>query len=477
MTGNPSVFVLGLDAADHALIERWAAAGELPTFSALLKEGTYGILESTAAIFSGSAWPSITSGSNPAKCGVYTRYQIANGTYDIRRIKAADNRQPPFWAAFSGPVVVIDVPKAPLTTGLAGAQVVEWGAYDHYSEFSSMPTEFSDRLVNEFGPHPFLDRNFEVALHRRRDFDALKATLIEGIQMKLNLNLKLMKELRPRFFLSVFGETHAAGHAFWRFQDPHHPHHEENNSLASALLDIYRSVDRAIGEFMQALPPDSIFAVVSSQGFCLDSMAGEDFLGEVLVRTGHSVPKLKKTTHSAYVPAITLDMTRTKAFSLPTDLQGYVRINLHGREPNGIVPESEYDSVCDALAAELLALRHRDSGAPVVNEVVRIRQTFSGPLAAELPDLSVIWHTSQVVTEVESPTCGIIRVAQDLLSGGGNHRGMGFMLVHGANVAASRFAGHVFDIAPTVSQLLGEAVQPGWDGRALAFSSSENHDR
>lgn len=477
MTRNLPVFVLGLDAADHLLIERWAADGQLPTFSTLLKRGAYGVLESTAAILSGSAWLSVTTGSNPGKCGVYSRYQIANGTYDVRRIRAVDNRECPFWVAFKGPVVVVDVPKAPLTTRLAGAQVVEWGAYDHYSEFSSIPTNLSAKVVNEFGRHPFLDRNFEVALHQRRDFDALKASLIEGIHMKVRLDLQLMKEFRPRFFLSVFGETHAAGHAFWRFQDPRHPRHEPNGSLATALLEVYRSLDRAVGEFLEAIPPDSIFVVVSSQGFCLDSMAGEDFLGEVLVRTGQTVPKLKKTNYSAYLPAMVLDMTRTQAFCLPTDLQGYIRINLRGREPNGIVLESEYDSICDALESELLALRHRDSGAPVVKEVVRIRDVFRGPFAAELPDLSVIWNTAQIVTEVESPTCGIIRAAPDLSSGGGNHRGVGFMLIYGANVDAGRFAGHVFDIAPTLSQLLGETVQPGWDGRPLALSSLENRNQ
>ena len=473
MTRNIRVFVLGLDAADHLLIERWAADGQLPTFSTLLKRGAYGILESTAAVFSGSAWLSVTTGSNPGKCGVYSRYQIANGTYDVRRIRAGDNREWPFWATFKGPVVVVDVPKAPLSSRLDGAQLVEWGAYDHYSEFSSTPINLSAKVVNEFGRHPFLDRNFEVALHARRDFDTLKLLLIEGIRMKLRLNLRLMKEFQPRFFLSVFGETHAAGHAFWRFQDPKHPRYEPNGSLATALLDVYRALDRAVGEFLEALPPDSIFVVLSSQGFCLDSMAGEDFLCEVLVRMGMSVPKLKKTNYAAYVPAMTLDMTRSQAFCLPTDLQGYIRINLHGREPNGVVLESESDAVCNALEAELLALRHRDTGAPVVKEVVRVRDVFRGPFAVELPDLSVIWNTAQIVKEVESPKCGVIQTEPDLSAGGGNHRGVGFMLIYGSNVDASRFSGHVFDVAPTLSQLLGETRQPGWDGRPLPISGLE----
>ncbi len=38
-----------------------------------------------------------------------------------------------------------------------------------------------------------------------------------------------------------------------------------------------------------------------------------------------------------------LDWSETRAFTLPTDLEGYIRINLKGREPEGVVaPGQEY---------------------------------------------------------------------------------------------------------------------------------------
>ena len=463
------IFILGLDAADHLLIERWAAQGELPAFSRLLDEGAYGVLESTAGVFSGSAWISIATGCNPGKCGVYGRYQIANGTYNVRRIKASDSRVSPFWASFRGPVAVVDVPKAPLFPGIDGVQLVEWGAYDHYSEFSSTPDHLSARVLDEFGSHPFLDRDFEVALHGRRDFDALRDLLIQGVKMKGRLNLALLKTSRPRLFFSVFGETHAAGHAFWRFQDPRHPRYEPNGPFATALRDVYRAIDGAVGEFLEELPRDCILLVLSSQGFSLDSMADEDFLCEILVKTGMSLPRLEKTNFGPYVPAMNFDMTRTRAFCLPTDLQGYIRINLRGREPDGVVPESEYDSVCRELEAELLAMRHREDGAPVVREVVRVRDAFKGAFTEELPDLSVVWNTEHIVTDVESPGCGLMQRKPDLSAGGGNHRGVGFVLVYGSNVSKGRFVGHVFDIAPTIGGLLGEARRTEWEGEALSI--------
>jgi len=475
MNQQRPVMILGLDAADHKLIERWAAEGELPTFSKLMDQGAYGILESTAGVFSGSAWISIATGCGPGKCGIYSRYQLSNGTYDVRRIRAEDCKVNSFWAFFSGPVVVVDIPKMPLLSAINGVQLVEWGAYDHYSAFASVPAHLSNEISREFGNHPFIERNFEVALHSRRDFDLIKNQVLEGVRIKQRLNNALVSRYKPRLFFSVFGETHAAGHAFWRFQDSNHPGHVSQGDLESALLETYQAIDCAIASFLDQLQNDTLLVIVSSQGFSLDSMIGEDFLAEILVRMGLSIPKTERVnyTYAPYAPALALDMTRTRAFCLPTDLQGYIRINLRGREPQGVVAEAEYETVCCELENELLALRDCTYGMEIVEQVVRVRDSYQGNHAGALPDLSVIWKSDHVITGVESARFGVVRRNPDLMAGGGNHRGPGFLIMYGRDVAKGRLAGHVFDIAPTISRLLGEVNRPEWDGHPLPIPGLE----
>jgi predicted AlkP superfamily phosphohydrolase/phosphomutase len=469
MKQGRSVWIIGLDAADHHLIERWVAGGWLPSFSGLLDQGVYGILESTTEVFSGSAWISIATGRGPEKCGVYSRYQLVNGTYDVRRIRADDCKVGPFWSAYAGPTVLLDIPKMPLSGAVDGVQIVEWGAYDHYAAFASAPAHLSNEISRDFGNHPFVERNFEVALHSRRDFDHIKTQVHEGVRMKQRLNHALLKRYKPRFFFSVFGETHAAGHAFWRFQDAKHPGHVPNDELQSALFETYQGIDGAIGETIEQLPKDAILLVLSSQGFSLDSMAGEGFLAEILVRMGVSIPRAARVNYAyaPYAPALSLDMSRTRAFCLPTDLQGYIRINLRGREPHGLVDEGEYESLCCELENELLALRDCTHKTPVVKHVVRLRELYSSDHADALPDLSIIWNNDHVVTGVESARLGVVRQNPDLTAGGGNHRGPGFMMMYGRDVAKGRLTGHVFDIAPTVSRLLGEVNCQEGDGKIL----------
>jgi predicted AlkP superfamily phosphohydrolase/phosphomutase len=466
MKGKSPIAMIGLDGADHLLIERWSTQGHLPGFARLLREGSYGLLESTATVLSGTPWLSIASGCNPAKCGVYERHQLKSGTCEIRRMKACDLKQPPFWRSFTGPIIAVDIPKAPLFPALDGIQLVEWGAYDHYSNLSSIPREFLQKVLTKFGRHPFVENRFEEVLHQRRDFELLKQQILAGIQVKHRLNVSLLKEYRPRLLVSVFGETHAAGHGFWRFQDPDHPLYVPGDSNENSLREIYEAIDSALTEFMEELPPEYLFVVVSGHGFGLDNMAG-DLLQEALIQMGMTVPRHTSAKYAAYAPALSLDMTRSKAFCLPTSWQGLVRINLRGREPSGIVTEDEYPSVCEEIKSELLALRHQPDDAPVVKTVLQPRQLYQGSFSDELPDLSVIWDTSQIANDVVSPRFGRIVRQPDLSGGCGNHRGTGFLLAYGPGVGHGRLTGRDFDIGPTISQWLGEPALPHWDGLPL----------
>jgi predicted AlkP superfamily phosphohydrolase/phosphomutase len=45
------------------------------------------------------------------------------------------------------------------------------------------------------------------------------------------------------------------------------------------------------------------------------------------------------------------DWSRTRYFALPMDLNGYIRLNVKGREAEGIVDPSEIDAVCAERAA------------------------------------------------------------------------------------------------------------------------------
>jgi predicted AlkP superfamily phosphohydrolase/phosphomutase len=62
---------------------------------------------------------------------------------------------------------------------------------------------------------------------------------------------------------------------------------------------------------------------------------------------------------------------------------------MEGREPDGAVPEAEYEAVRDDLIADLEALTGPD-GRQVCRKIVRGEDAFSGDETAIAPDLVVI---------------------------------------------------------------------------------------
>jgi len=82
MKERSSVIAIGLDAADPDLIEKWSQQGHLPTISSLMRHGSWGRLISTTELSSGATWPSVHTGTSPAKHGIYFYHrQIKTGSY------------------------------------------------------------------------------------------------------------------------------------------------------------------------------------------------------------------------------------------------------------------------------------------------------------------------------------------------------------------------------------------------------------
>ena len=117
------------------------------------------------------------------------------------------------------------------------------------------------------------------------------------------------------------------------------------------------------------------------------------------------------------------DWTQTRAFALPTDQHGWIRINLTGREARGIVPIDSYDETCDALKSELSNLRS-DSGKQLVERVIRTADSVEVAMHQRLPDLIVHWSEAVFATglrlagsTVQPELVGQKYVAQHALEG------------------------------------------------------------
>ena len=85
------VLLIGLDAAEPTLIEKWAAEGRLPTFARLGSEGLTAHLSNCLETLPGGIWPEIESGRSAGKLGLfYHPWQIHTGEAEPRPVHPAD---------------------------------------------------------------------------------------------------------------------------------------------------------------------------------------------------------------------------------------------------------------------------------------------------------------------------------------------------------------------------------------------------
>jgi predicted AlkP superfamily phosphohydrolase/phosphomutase len=165
-----------------------------------------------------------------------------------------------------------------------------------------------------------------------------------------------------------------------------------------------------------------------------------------------------------------------KAFALPSFSEGYVRLNVRGREKDGIVDAADYEAVCREISAELHRLTDARTGKPAVKRVVRTRVGPDGPAVdGERPsdaDLIVVWE-GVPIDVVDHPAAGRIGPVPFKRSGSHVHRG--FLMAAGPGVPAGERLpeAHALDIPPTILALLGAAIPAHFDGRPLAVMEDD----
>lgn len=163
--------------------------------------------------------------------------------------------------------------------------------------------------------------------------------------------------------------------------------------------------------------------------------------------------------------------SQMKAFALPAFAGGHIRINLQGRERNGIVAPADYDAVCDEITDLLHRLRDGRTQQPLVERVVRTRKSplDNDPKLPE-PDLVVHWH--YLPTDViDSPDCG--RIGPITYNRTGGHRPEGFLMASGPgiNPGTELATGGAVDVGATLLQLMGADIPAHFDGKPLLPNS------
>ena len=306
-------------------------------------------------------------------------------------------------------------------------------------------------------------------------YDEFLTSLINSLNAKLTFAAETLERGHWDLFLVVFKEAHCAGHKFWHLLDSSHPAYSEPLAAryGTAILQIYRHLDAAIGRLLEIAGPEARVIVFSDLGMA-SNYTGNPLLERILHRL-----ELQRSSFSrrialharlAAVAAARRWLNRSgQAFSrsirqfyaLPNGEQsGAIRLNVAGREPAGIIaPGADYDAACDYLDAAFSELVDPESGNSLVDKVVRTRDIYQGPYTDRLPDLLVMWNRSRRITAAASSRIGVIRGDDPGIRTGG-HIGDGLYCLAGPGIRNQQnpVPASVVDIAPTIADCLGRSL-------------------
>ncbi|HZP28464.1 MAG TPA: hypothetical protein VFC99_05895, partial [Acidimicrobiia bacterium] len=157
---------------------------------------------------------------------------------------------------------------------------------------------------------------------------------------------------------------------------------------------------------------------------------------------------------------------RMRAFALPSFYDGRVRVNLRGRERDGLVAVADYDRVCDEIEALVRGCTDPRTGVSVVKQVERCAAgTDPRRLDTSSADLVVEWN--DCTAAFDHPAYGIVGPLPFRRTGG--HTGpFGFAFVTGNGFGAGDHGvASSFDVAATMASLLSDEPVDGISGSPL----------
>ncbi|USZ69209.1 alkaline phosphatase family protein [Halorussus salilacus] len=498
--------VIGIDAACREVLQPLFEAGVTPRLRSVFGGGASGPLKSGIPPWTASAWPTIYTGKNPGKHGVFD--MLAYDGYDWDVVNATHVRARPVWELldrFGFSSVAVNVPVTHPPGSFDGALVPGFLA-------PNAPRCHPEGLLGEV--------RAEIGDYRVYPDDrALRAGNTESALRVLRMRGAAFRYLADRFDPD-FG--------FVEFQQTDAVFHKRPGDR-EAVEAVYRTVDEQVGAILDELDPDNVLVVsdhgmgpyddyefrinefLRERGFVTAKRGGQgmpawttikeerlaldspgprgrrplESRGRRLLEAGVAAAARVGVTTQRVADLLDslglaeavgrrvphgllqagseqVDFPASRAYARSRSELG-VRLNLEGREPDGTVPRSAYEAVRAELVEALESVRTPD-GDPVFEAVGPREAFFEGPHVEDAPDVVTVPNGFEQLLSVQ--------LAGDVFGEPTepyNHKRHGIVAATGEDIDAEAGVegAHILDVTPTVLATFDVPRGTEMDGRPL----------
>jgi predicted AlkP superfamily phosphohydrolase/phosphomutase len=502
--------IFALDSANIELVEKWSGEGFLPNMAAMMQAGSTLEVGGPGVFEEIGSWLSAFSGVAQTEHGFHCSRRLKHGSYELEIAGFDQAGVMPFWGREADSVItsaILDPPEPFIAPGVRGIQVTGLnmhqekyvGSSPHYD-----PPDMAYRLKE------LMDCDEELEFD---EFGKSQDYYVGQLQRNLDRMERRCRAFRQllhgqHFDLIVigFGEVHDAAHMLWNFEQDLRPDVKCSPELAHGVRTLYSKVDEEIGRFLDELPSGSQGMILSCYG--IKDQYPTARLGELLLdRLRFRVPLERKLSlldpvgiARKLVPetmryrlshyfgfgfqqkllhenfATGTDYSKTRAFTIPSLYQNWIRVNLKGREPEGIVDLSDYPALLDEIEQTMRQMVDPATGQSAVSSVLHtVDLSRQDPRNCAMPDLIVHWKASRSLLRRVTHPSGELRQSKPGFYRSSFHKFPGFLIWQGPGAnPGGRGACGILDIAPTCLDLLGLPGADELKGRSLVTGLRES---
>lgn len=470
-------FILGLDGATFAIIDQLIEKDQLPNFSELIRNGSFGNLKSTNPPHTAPGWISAMTGVNPGKHGVYQFWDTQAPNYIGQYMGSNDIAVKTVWEILNENGISTAMINVPMTHPPKKTEgyMITW-PLSKTLRYSYPPNLISE--IAGIGGHYLPD----ICAMFEGNYDYIdKAIKISND--RITTVKYLMKEKPVDFMMVVFPEIDRISHYYWHYMDGTAQSAEENDKLKEAVFDIYKSADDIIGKFKDELK-DCNFFVMSDHGFGRGNL--NFYVNTFLVQKGFMKVKedaeASEIADSVYHPVegnwfrysmngklYDVDWENTSAYMAAPGSYG-VNINLKGRQENGIVDMSQKRETEEQLINELINVVDPASGRKLFKSVLRSSEVYKGRAVKYAPDLIIVPYDYGTMVHHQ--------LTYDMIFGEPEQKGMhgedGIFILNGPNIKKQQiFDAKLEDVLPTLLYSLGLDIPDDIEGDVLDVFDAE----
>jgi len=453
------ICVLGLDCAAPEVV---FGDERLVNLRRLMGAGVYGRLESVTPPITVPAWMCMCTSQDPGSLGVYGFRNRVDYSYDkLGFANSASIKALAIWdqlAREGKRSMIVGVPPNYPPRRINGVSVGCFLTPDTTKNDFTHPAGLKSKINELVGEYPVDVKNFRTD---RKDW--LKDEIFKMSQKQWKVVHWLLKEQEWDYFHFVDIGLDRMHHGFWNHFDEKHVQFEPGNPFQNAIPEYYLWIDEQIGKALELLDGDTIVLVVSDHG--AQRLDGGIAVNEWLIREGLLVLNEYPSIPTPF-EKLNVKWSETKVWS-----EGgyYARVffNVHGREPNGVIPPGEYETFQEEMQARIESLTD-DRGQPLRSLVFKPKEIYQN-VRNVAPDL-IVHFGGLYWRSIGSVGHKAIHLQEnDTGPDGCNHAQYGMFILAAPNCPLNgEYEGaRLLDIAPTLLDLAGYEIPESMQGRSL----------